>query len=123
MGVTIEEVCEIKEIKKNSSENCFLLSGFDRRGGGNMNGNRNGFNNNYQGTYNNSQPSSFSGKRSRSRSPIPSTYNGTHNDGNDYKRARTDTSGPPNVTLFHFTKTYSIKFYFFRKQLDILKHQ
>jgi len=91
-----------------------------------MNGNRNGFNNNYQGTYNNSQPSSFSGKRSRSRSPIASTYNGTHNnngDGNDYKRARTDTSGPPNVSLFHLTKTYSIKFYSFRKQLNILKHQ
>jgi len=88
-----------------------------------MNGNRNAFNNNNnneRGTYNNSRPSRFSAKRSRSRSPINSTYggssrfdnrdtNGTHNynnHGNDSKRPRTDSSRPPHVNLYNFKKIY-----------------
>jgi ATP-dependent RNA helicase DDX5/DBP2 len=74
--------------------------GIDRRGGNNMNGNRNGFNtnNNERGTYNNSRPSRFSGKRSRSRSPISSSR---FDNGNDYKCPRIDSSRPPHEELQH----------------------
>jgi hypothetical protein len=81
-----------------------------------MNGNR--FNNthNARGSYNNNaQPSRFSAKRSHSPSPVrtssgrPSRFdnphtNGTQNHnghGNDYKRARTDSSRPPHVRFFY----------------------
>jgi hypothetical protein len=102
----------------------------DRRGTGNMNGNRNGFNNtnnNERGTYGSSRPSRFSGKRSRSRSPVqPTTHkrpsrfdnpdaSSAHNynsHGNDYKRPRTDSSRPPHVKLSYIINRYSIQFSF-----------
>jgi ATP-dependent RNA helicase DDX5/DBP2 len=80
--------------------------GIGRRGGSsNMNGNRNGYNNNAQGTQNNSRPSRFSAKRSRSRSPGHSTYDGSShfnsNHGNDSKRFRTDNSHPSHEEPRH----------------------
>lgn len=94
----------------------------DRRSGSHMNGNRNGYNNtannnSERGTFNNSRPTRFSAKRSRSRSPIRSTYggisrfdsrdtNGTQNYGNDYKRPRTDTSHSSHVNLLHLEKKH-----------------
>ena len=112
--VTIEEVCLNEKNKKIHMSNCFIFSGIDRRGGGgNMNGTRNAYNNNERGTYNNSRPSRFSGKRSRSRSPVQSTHkrpsrfdnpdtNGApsySSHGSDYKRLRTDSSRPSHVRI------------------------
>jgi hypothetical protein len=121
--VTIEEVCLNEKNKKIHLKNCFIFSGIDRRGGGgggNMNGNRNAYNNNNnseRGTYNNSRPSRFSGKRSRSRSPVQSTHkrpsrfdnpdtNGApsySSHGSDYKRLRTDSSRPSHVRTNSFS--------------------
>lgn len=72
--------------------------GVDRRGGNHMNGNRNGFNNN-----NNSRPTRFSAKRSRSPSPVRSAYGSLSqlDNGNDFKRPRTDGSRPPHEESRH----------------------
>ncbi len=108
----IEEVYQNETIIIKIYLNIFFLLwlGIDRRGvNGHINGNRN--------DYNNSRPSRFSAKRSRSPSPVRSTYsnssrfdnretNGTHNNynnnnrGNEYKRPRTDNSHPSHVCLF-----------------------
>jgi superfamily II DNA/RNA helicase len=86
-----------------------LLSGAGGGGGGYMNGSRNDYN-----STDRVRPSRFSDKRSRSRSPVRSTYGSSSrfdsrdassahsNNGGDYKRARTDSSRPPQVSLFSF---------------------
>jgi len=74
----------------------FFYLGVDRRGGG---GNRTNDRNNYN---NNSRPSRFSNKRSRSRSPpVRQSRFDNNSHGNDYKRARTDNSRPPNVNFYY----------------------
>jgi hypothetical protein len=97
VGVIIEEVCQIKRLQTKILKSCFILSGMNQRGGGHMNGNRNGYNNNNNN--NTSRPTRFSAKRSRSRSPIQSTYG----HGNEFKRPRTDTS---HVCTFNLNKRY-----------------
>jgi superfamily II DNA/RNA helicase len=90
-----------------------LLSGAGGRGGGGGGGYMNGSRNDYNST-DRVRPSRFSDKRSRSRSPVRSTYGSSSrfdsrdassahsNNGGDYKRARTDSSRPPQVSLFSF---------------------
>jgi hypothetical protein len=80
-----------------------IYLGLDRRGGG---GNRNG--NNYNNNNNNPRPTRFSNKRSRSRSPVRQSRFDNNSHGNDYKRARTDNSRPPHVSLYQIFFFYSI---------------
>lgn len=74
--------------------------GFNRRFGDGMNGNRNGFDNGDSAGSNPARHTRFSGKRSRSRSPVAASTNayGSSQNGHDYKRPRADQSSTSSST-------------------------
>ncbi len=100
-----------------------IYLGFDRRGGGNS-GNRNGTNYNNNNNTTNPRPSRFSNKRSRSRSPVrPSRFDNNSN-GNDFKRARTDSARPSHVSLYCIFSKFYHRYTFRMNLLNILiQHQ